>query len=161
MKRKILLVLALVFCAMSLRADTIERISAVKSGTPWDNKAVGMYDYLTNRSATVIIDISDSTNPILTYSTTGTFKWSNGLDVVDTIIYINQFGMAFWIGRIIPPDSIIMLAWYDTPDANLSREPWGIEAKDTILYVAIGDKGLYIFNVKDPYNPPSMIPLII
>jgi len=155
MKRKIVLILASVFSAMSLSADTIERLSAIKSDTPWDNKAIGIYDYLTTRTATAIIDISDSTNPILTYKTTGSFKWSEGLDILDALLFVNRVP-DFWIGRIFPPDSIVLIAYYDLVNPNLSLEPWGIEARDTILYIANGDEGLYIFNVKDPTNPTQI-----
>ena len=82
--------------------------------------------------------------------------WSSGLAINDTIIYINQLGAAFWAGRVIPPDTIIFLIRIDTPNANLSPEPWGIAVKDTVLYIALGDKGLYIFNVKNPTNPTQI-----
>ncbi|OQX56614.1 MAG: hypothetical protein B5M53_00470, partial [Candidatus Cloacimonas sp. 4484_209] len=157
MKRKILLVLALVFCAMSLKADTLERLSAIKSGTPWDNKAVGKYDYLTNRAATAIIDISDSTNPVLTFETNGApITWSHGVDIINFILYVNHGGSNFWIGRAIPPDTIIFITFYDLPNSSVFPSPWGIEVIDTVLFVADGNDGLFIFNVKDPYNPTQI-----
>ena len=135
----------------TVRSDSIERLGAIKTGSPWDNQAVGNYVYLANRAATVIIDISDSTNPVLTYSTTGSLQWSLGLFVQDSLIFVIDWG-DFWIGRLFPPDSIKFITWYDLPNSMLP-EPWGIEARDTILYIANSGRGLYIFNVKDPTNP--------
>ncbi len=153
-----LVLLSMLSFTQTARADSIERLSAVKSGIPWDNKAVGIYDYLTTRAATAIIDISDSTSPVLTFKTSGgADTYSEGIDIVDTILYVNHEGIKFWIGRAIPPDTIILITIHDLPNPGADPMPWGIEAKDSILYIANGDKGLYIFNVKDPSNPLPII----
>ena len=138
-----------------LKADSLQRLSAIAMGTPRDNQAIDIYNYLANGEATVIIDISDSTLPILTYSTTGTLRWSKGLFIHDSLIYVNRVP-DFWIGRLFPPDSIVQIAYYDLVNPNLVIPPWGIEAKDTILYIADGNEGLFIFNVSDPTNPTQI-----
>ncbi len=157
MNKKVVLMVMLTSLAISLYADSLQRLSAIAAGTPWDVKAVGAYAYLTNRAATAIIDISDSMNPIVTFQTNGNpDTWSEGIDIVDSIVYVNHNGNIFWVGLAVPPDTIIYMTFFDLPNPALSPEPWGIEVRDTILYVAVGDKGLYIFNVVDPTNPTQI-----
>lgn len=151
-----LVLLSMLSFTQIANADSIERLSAIKSGTPWDNQAVGNYVYLANRAATAIIDISDSTAPVLTFETNGApDTWSKGLDIQDTLLFVNR-SPDFWIGRIYPPDSIKFITYYDLVNPGAHPMPWGIEARDTMLYIANGDKGLYIFNVKDPTNPTQI-----
>ena len=137
----------------TVRSDSIERLGACATGgVPEDTEPDGIYAYVADRGALAIIDISDSTSPVLTFRTSGSLMWSNGVDIADTLAYVNHFGISFWIGRLFPPDSIKLITWYDLPN-SMSPEPWGIEARDTILYIANSNRGLYIFNVKDPTNP--------
>lgn len=151
--KRVIIILLLFSLSITLKAQSIQRLSAIATGNPWDNQAVGIYDYLTNRAATAIIDISDSTNPILTFQTDGSpDTWSEGIDIVDSIVYVNHNGNVFWIGQAIPPDTIIVLGRYDLPNPGMSPMPWGIEVRDTVLYIACGDRGLYIYNVTDPSN---------
>lgn len=155
MHKRIVLLVILIPFAISLKADSLQRLSAIAAGTPRDNQAIDIYDYLANGEATVVIDISDSTLPIVTYSTTGTLCWSKGLFIQDSLIYVNRVP-DFWIGRLFPPDSIVQIAYYDLVNPNLVTPPWGIEAKDTILYIADGTEGLFIFDVSDPTNPTQI-----
>ena len=137
----------------TVRSDSIERLGACATGgVPEDTEPDGIYAYVADRGALAIIDISDSTSPVLTFRTSGSLMGSNGVDIDDTLAYVNHLGTTFWIGRLFPPDSIVFITDYDLPNAGLPQ-PWGIEIRDTILYVAVGDEGLYIFNVKDPTNP--------
>lgn len=157
MSKKIFVVLMLLLLAVSLKADALERLSAIETGgTPWDTEPDSSYNYLADRDAICIIEIADSTLPSLKFRSTNSLMNSNGLNHQDTIIYVNRLATSFWIGKIFLPDSISFITWYDLPNANLSPEPWGIEVKDTVLYVAVGDKGLYIFNVKDPTSPTQI-----
>lgn len=155
MSKKLVSVLIFVIIFSFAQQDSLQRLSAIATGTPRDNQAIDIYDYLANGEATVIIDISDSTLPIVTYSTTGTLRWSKGLFIHDSLIYVNRVP-DFWIGRLFPPDSIVQVAYYDLVNPNLVTPPWGIEAKDTILYIADGNEGLYIFSVSDPTNPTQI-----
>lgn len=156
MIRRIIVVLTIFLLSVSLKADTLQRLSAIATGgIPWDNETVGIYDYLTDRGAVSIIDVSDSTLPQLSFRSTNIPWGAEGINIQDTIIYINDVAI-MWIGRLTQPDTIVFLSWYDIPNPALSPEPWGIEVRDTILYVAVGDEGLYIFNVSDPTNPTQI-----
>lgn len=157
MKSKLIFVILFSIFAISLsvqtaRSDSIERLSAIATGgIPWDTKPDGIYNYLADREALAIIDISDSTYPVLTFRTTGTLMWSVGVDILDNLVYVNSFS-DLWIGRVYPPDSIHFISLTDLPEYG-GTEPWGIEAVDTILFFADGSEGLYILNVKNPQNP--------
>jgi hypothetical protein len=157
--KKITLAFLCVF-AMSplLKADAIQRLSAIATGSyPWDVELAANYCFLADRGGLAIIDISDSLNPIMTFRTFGPLQGASGVDISDTLCYCNDKGLTFWIGNIRPPDTIIFLSIYDILNASGPYEPWGIEVRDTILYIADGNRGLYIFNVRDPYNPTQIL----
>ncbi|MCK4251133.1 T9SS type A sorting domain-containing protein [candidate division WOR-3 bacterium] len=160
MNKRMFVIFVLIFLGSFIfaqRRDSIVRMSAIATGgVPWDNKPDSVFNYLADRVSMCIIEINDSTLPLLLFKSSGSLMNSNGLCYLDTLIYVNRLGTSFWIGRILLPDSIDFITWYDLPNANLSPEPWGIEVIDTILYVAVGDKGLYIFNVRDPTNPTQI-----
>jgi hypothetical protein len=155
MKKITLMFLGMLIMSALLNADSLERLSAIKSGSAWDCQVVANHIFLANRAAVAIIDISDSTAPFITYETSGSpITWSLGLDISDTMIYVNSYS-DLWIGRLYPPDSIHFLVRYDLPEYG-GIEPWGIEVVDTILFFADGSEGLYILNVSDPYNPSQI-----
>lgn len=153
-----LVLLSMLSFTQTARADSIERLSAIATGgNPRDNKLQLIFDYVADGGALAIIDISDSLSPVLTFRTSGILRRASGVDISDTLCYANHQGIRFWIGNIKPPDSIIYITSYNLPNPGADPMPWGIEAKDSILYIANGDKGLYIFNVKDPSNPLPII----
>ena len=156
MNKRIVLITILTLLAISLKADSLQRLSAIATGgIPWDNEAIDNYDYLADRGAVSVIDVSDSTLPQLSFRSTNIPWGAEGIDIQDTLIYVNDVAI-MWIGKLTQPDTIVFLSWYDIPNPALSPEPWGIAVKDTVLYVAVGNEGLYILNVKVPTNPTQI-----
>jgi hypothetical protein len=150
MKKSIVLLFAMLLMSPLLKGDSLERVGACATGgVPEDTEPSGIYAYVADRGALAIVDISDSTSPLLTFRKN---MGSNGVDIDNDFAYVNNQGASFWIGKLFPPDSIVLIKDYDLPNAGLP-EPWGIEVQDTILYIANSDRGLFIFNVKNPVNP--------
>lgn len=156
MNRKIVVVSITLFIFSFAQQDSLQRLSAIATGdTPSDTKAIGIYAFLADGPSICIVDISDSILPILTYKSANTSMATFGFCISDTMLYGNS-ASDFWIGRLYPPDSIKFIVEYNLINPGQFPMPWGIEAKDTILYIANGDKGLFIFNVSDPYNPTEI-----
>jgi len=158
MSKKNVLIITLILLSTSINADTLQRLSAIATGgVPWDIMPRNIYGYLADRSNLVALDISDSLNPFILCKSGGAIPCGAGVYIKDTLVYVYEdVGCAFWIANISSPDTIIFLSWYELPNTSVFPQPWGIEVVDTILFVADGNDGLFIFNVKDPTNPTQI-----
>lgn len=158
MKKIALMFLGMFLMSPLLKADSIERLSAISTGGfPKDVFPRGAYLYVADRSNLVAIDISDSLNPIILCKSGGGISDATGVSIQDFLVFAYDDGAdLFWIGDISSPDTIVFISWVDLPNTVAGPQPWGIEAVDTILYIANGEHGLQIYNIANPASPSSI-----
>ncbi len=116
-------------------------------GRPFDVQVVGNLAYLANRTGLEILDVSDSSAPILVAGC-GSPGQAYGVDVVGTFAYLADGPSGLSVIDISNPADPRLVGRVDTPDFSRNVTVVGGYA-----YVADRHSGLRIVDVADPASP--------
>ncbi len=133
--------------------DSIVRVGACATpGITWGVFVQGDYAYVADRSALTIIDVSDSSAPLLVSTLSNPLTGAVGVFVADTLAYLHRGGVGiFSVINVSRPDSPFVLGWCAIPLSV--QDPKGICLVDTLCYVARGQAGFVTINVAKPDSP--------
>lgn len=156
MNKKILLVLiSVIIFPFAQQRDSIVRVGACATplGHPRDVVTASVYAHVADGDALATIDCSVPSNPTVTAYNSSIWMEAEGVNVTDTLAFINAGGGgSFTIAIVKPPDTITRIG-YRSCVMSIPPLPWGVGVRDTIGFMAGGDLGLWIFNISDLINP--------
>lgn len=152
----IIVVVLITFSTLSFaQRDSIVRVGACATplGHPRDVVTASVYAHVADGDGLATIDCSVPSNPSVTAYNSTIFMEAEGVNVTDTLAFINAGGGgSFTIAIVKPPDTITRIG-YRSCVMSIPPLPWGVGVRDTVGFMAGGDLGLWIFNISDLTNP--------